>query len=591
MHSPGHRWTSLVLIVTVALTLGCRGSRPFGRFVQVTQEAESNLPEVDAPRQRLATTKPRIETEVTMTKSGRPDLSASSRSAAATRELNAQTAMAQRNAIAAQKQQRTTASQATNQTIAHTSKPAARSRQSETRTKVPARQSSDPSSMNNKELIAAFDGYTPEVRQEIMRRLAASETRNSEARNSAARNSAARNSEARSIEQTSQPKGLDRELARNVMNLPELPDAKSGESGAPPVRIASDDSEAPAVASLTDNPKTDATAGRSSSKAGTAKANDSKMANSENRARSGVEARVTDLVTSELESSSVQTISDSNANDTTAVKTASLSREASDDSMVAQAVEPIVTQSRRKSSDEAGSAEGLSKQKLYAELLKRLSTPKPDESEAERNSRLIAMRHLLVLSGDPDKAVEAIDGMPEAEQEYFRHQLLGLWTMVDPNGHPIPSRRFTTALPQLREATKFAAAATDALDIQSLEFCTEIESYGQIKTFPGNRFDAGQQVILYCEIENFSVAKTEEGFETHLQGSYDVYNSDNEKIVSQLLPADKQVSANYLRDYFIAYQMHLPQQLAAGTYRLQLTMEDVGGKKYGQSSIPFEIAK
>lgn len=197
----------------------------------------------------------------------------------------------------------------------------------------------------------------------------------------------------------------------------------------------------------------------------------------------------------------------------------------------------------------------------------------------------------MVLSGDPDAAVEQIEGMSEPEQEYLRHQLLGLWMMIDPQGHPVPSRRFTTALPQIREAAKFAAAATDSLDIRSLAFCTEIESYGQIKTFPGNRFDAGQQVILYCEIENFTVKKTDQGFETNLQGSYELYNSENEKVINQVLPADNQVSTNYLRDYFIAYQMHLPKQLKPGTYRLQLTMEDIGGKKYGQSSIPLEIIR
>ena len=85
--------------------------------------------------------------------------------------------------------------------------------------------------------------------------------------------------------------------------------------------------------------------------------------------------------------------------------------------------------------------------------------------------------------------------------------------------------------------------------------------------------------------------KLKNGYETHLQGSYDVYNDKNEKVFSQVLPADQQVSANYLRDYFIAYQMFLPSELAPGTYRLQLTMEDANGKKYGQSSIPFEIAK
>jgi hypothetical protein len=112
-----------------------------------------------------------------------------------------------------------------------------------------------------------------------------------------------------------------------------------------------------------------------------------------------------------------------------------------------------------------------------------------------------------------------------------------------------------------------------------------------VKPFKTSRFEGGQQVILYCEIENFTAVKTDAGFETHLQGSYDLFNEHDQKIVSQLLPADQQVSANYLRDYFIAYQMHLPEQIAPGKYRLQLTMEDVNGKKYGQSSIPLEIKK
>jgi hypothetical protein len=297
---------------------------------------------------------------------------------------------------------------------------------------------------------------------------------------------------------------------------------------------------------------------------------------------------MTDLVTTELEdleSATVKTISDTATDEGGQVKPASASRSGSEQAMIARAAVDSGTPMTNADTNQ------LSEQALYEAMLKRLSTPVPGESEAARSSRLIRLRHLMVLSGKPDQAVEKIDGMSEAEQEYLRHQLLGLWTMIDPQGHPVPSRRFNTALPQIREAAKFAAAATDSLEVRSLAFCTEIESYGQIKTFSGNRFEAGQQVILYCEIENFTANKTDNGYETHLQGSYDIYNAENEKLVSQLLPADQQVSANYLRDYFIAYQMHLPQQLAGGTYRLQLTMEDVSGKKYGQASIPFEITK
>jgi hypothetical protein len=230
-------------------------------------------------------------------------------------------------------------------------------------------------------------------------------------------------------------------------------------------------------------------------------------------------------------------------------------------------------------------------EELLASLIERLSSAPEDESDADRTSRLIKLRHAMVMAGDPDSAVAAIEGMAEAEQEFLRHHLLGLWSMIDPQGHPVPSRRFATAVPQIREAAKFAAAATDALEVRSLAFCTAIESYGQITSFPGNRFTPGKQVILYCEIENFSVKRVDTGYETHLHGSYDVFDAKNEKVFSQVLPADQQVSSNFLRDYFIAYQMHLPEQLAPGTYRLQLTMEDVHGKKYGQSSIPMEIAK
>lgn len=196
----------------------------------------------------------------------------------------------------------------------------------------------------------------------------------------------------------------------------------------------------------------------------------------------------------------------------------------------------------------------------------------------------------MVLAGKPDQAVTAIEGLTNDEQEYVRHQLLALWTLVDPQGHPVPGRRFSTALPQLREATKYLAASTDSLDVRSLAFCKEIQSYGQIKEFSGHRFQSGQQVILYCEIDNFTSKRVENGYETSLQGSYNIYDSDDRKVVSQLLPADSQVTRNYLRDYFIAYQMYLPKQLSAGDYRLELTMEDVAGKKYGQASIPFEIS-
>lgn len=227
---------------------------------------------------------------------------------------------------------------------------------------------------------------------------------------------------------------------------------------------------------------------------------------------------------------------------------------------------------------------------LFEELLLRMAAPGENEGDSDRMRREFMVRHLMVLAGDPENAIRAMDSLGEHERNFLQHQLKALWQVIDPDGHPSASRRFTSTLPLLREATAHLAAATDSLDLRNLVFCTEIESYGKFKPFEGNRFVAGQQVIVYCEVENFICASTKEGFfKTELQGIYDLYDEDGNKVLSQLLPLDSQLVRNPLRDHFVAYQMALSDELIPGTYRLELTLEDMLGKKYGQASVPFEI--
>ncbi|MEC8473845.1 MAG: hypothetical protein VXZ38_04270, partial [Planctomycetota bacterium] len=231
----------------------------------------------------------------------------------------------------------------------------------------------------------------------------------------------------------------------------------------------------------------------------------------------------------------------------------------------------------------------LTQEQLLSALILALQEPKMEESESERHERLVKLSHLLVLAGNPESAMISMEGMTPEEQSFMRHQLQGLWHLIDPEGHPNTSQRLSFVATEFREAAKLAGAATKALDVKRLTFCTEIEAYGQIRPFDENRFKKGQQVILYCEVENFKANQNETGFEMHLQGSYEIYDSENQRIFNQVLPADRQCSANYLRDYFVAYQMFLPSDLASGRYTLKLTMEDLVGTKYGQGEVNFEI--
>ncbi|MEM6980136.1 MAG: hypothetical protein AAF539_10770 [Planctomycetota bacterium] len=270
--------------------------------------------------------------------------------------------------------------------------------------------------------------------------------------------------------------------------------------------------------------------------------------------------------------------------ETASSEIAQVSHETTSDPVQASMARHIAT------SESNDARESMTNDELFRMLRERLSQPTPGESESEMTRREVMLRHLMVLAGDPDAAISNLDSLDEANQEYLRHQLFGLWTILDPNGHPATSRRFSSALPSIRQAASFLAAGSDSLDVRSLEFCTAIEAYGQIQPFPNRKFKPGQEIILYCEIDNFVANPVEAGYETKLQGSYEVLDSDGGRVLSQSLPMDRQVSRNRLRDYFIAYQMHLPKSLASGEYSLRLTMEDVHGKKYGQSTVDFRIA-
>lgn len=232
----------------------------------------------------------------------------------------------------------------------------------------------------------------------------------------------------------------------------------------------------------------------------------------------------------------------------------------------------------------------LTDEQIFAHLIERYEKRTVADSEGEiATNDLIALRALMVLSGSPDSAVAPIEGWQPAEQEFLSHYMLALWQLIDPQAHPVRVRRWTTGLPELRQAANYLAASTDTLEVRSLAWCTEVVWYGQITPFPSDRFVAGQEVILYSEIDNFGVERLSDGVETHLQGTYEIVDPSGKNVALLVGEVDRQKHNKGPRDYFLPYRFHLPQDLKPGKYKLQMTVEDFKSGKYGRSSIPFEI--
>ncbi len=214
----------------------------------------------------------------------------------------------------------------------------------------------------------------------------------------------------------------------------------------------------------------------------------------------------------------------------------------------------------------------------------------PSSDESVRISQEMTLRMLYVANRQLEEAMRPIEGLTESERDYMRHQAQALYEASNPDAMPVKSRKWSLVMNSQRAATDQLAAVSN-LDIKSVAFCTDVQGYGVITKFPNNVFKPDQDLLLYCELENVAADQVKEGFETQLQGSYEIIDPNGRRIADQLLPMEKEICQNHRRDYFIVYRIYTPMQIGPGNYQLRLTVEDMKAKKFGQASLDFQIQK
>ena len=229
---------------------------------------------------------------------------------------------------------------------------------------------------------------------------------------------------------------------------------------------------------------------------------------------------------------------------------------------------------------------------LQAEVKLRSGQQDPDGELPRMQQQL---RLLYLLAEKPDDAASEIESLPEAEQEAFKQLMFGLSTWLSPEEERRANLRNARVLRSLRDAAAQLSAAAK-LDVRNLRFCESVDGYGWYKEFPTAQFRPKQQVILYAEVDNFAMEKKgPDTYETELKASYQIFDGNGTLVDERELPLDKEMCRNPRRDYFLAYRIYLPDGLAAGRYRLELTVEDLKakehyqGRKLGDGVIEFSI--
>jgi hypothetical protein len=215
-----------------------------------------------------------------------------------------------------------------------------------------------------------------------------------------------------------------------------------------------------------------------------------------------------------------------------------------------------------------------------------------NKEEAARLDQQLRLAYLI--ANDIDEASRGIETLPDAEREAYKQFMFGLSQFLSEEDYRRPSHRNARVAKALRDAIRELTPAS-RLELKNLTFCERVEQFGWFTEFRRAEFAPKQQVILYVEVENATAEeKSKHNFETELAGSYQIFDEAGRLAHERTLPLDKETCRNYRRDYFLAYRIYLPDDIAPGHYRLELTIEDMkakrsGNRKLGEAMIEFRV--
>jgi hypothetical protein len=74
-----------------------------------------------------------------------------------------------------------------------------------------------------------------------------------------------------------------------------------------------------------------------------------------------------------------------------------------------------------------------------------------------------------------------------------------------------------------------------------------------------------------------------------LRSAYQILDALGRPIVRRDFASAEEYGKNARRDFFIAFRVRLPRQIAPGKYMLRLMIQDAVSQKTGQASIEFTV--
>lgn len=218
----------------------------------------------------------------------------------------------------------------------------------------------------------------------------------------------------------------------------------------------------------------------------------------------------------------------------------------------------------------------------------------PGETETQKQAyveKQVYLRMLYLMSGQQERALQAIPGIDPADQEFWQQTFWGLANYFDVNSIPASADRAAQTVAQLTSAVLRLQEKAN-LELRNVSFCHKISSFGNYEKFARDEFSPGQEVLLYAEVVNTHSEPVPDGkFRTSLKSTIEIYRhgAQGELIERIDLPETIDVCRTHRRDYFHSYQFTIPTKLSLGPHVLKLSVEDQLSRRIGTYTLNFTV--
>ncbi|MBN2582137.1 MAG: hypothetical protein JXL80_03650 [Planctomycetes bacterium] len=200
------------------------------------------------------------------------------------------------------------------------------------------------------------------------------------------------------------------------------------------------------------------------------------------------------------------------------------------------------------------------------------------------------LRFLHFAAGQDEKSLEAIAGLPPAEQKLWRDLM---WTLIVARDRTPGTNRSTHAgevLDALDEVRSDMLPEAP-LEMGEVRFCDEIQRFGVYTPTTANRFLPGQSLLLYTEVRKFTSKREGDGlYHVRLAERLSLENEDGAVVWRHNFENIDDTCRTPRQDFFLGTTLPLPAKLPAGRYVLKVLVEDAATSRSAGARLELEIA-